>query len=287
MTDITLWVVLSLFVLGIVVGIYGVSIGSGGGFITAPLLIILFGFDYNVAAGTSLVTVALSSVSGSIAYLRLGYAYVRGALLFSVVAIPGTIVGAFALRLVSADFFQFVYGILLGLLGLYVFINSGNTRHDSNSNEKPRRNLGTHTSFGSHTATVRTSDRGIYRFTYNELLAVITNGVIGFISGFLGIGGGPIRTPALVYVFGFPIYVAIATSLLSQIGIATIGSLAHISEGNVDLTSALILGFGMVLGAQIAVKSSGVLGEVVIMRLLALSSLAISIHLIISGVNPL
>ena len=287
MTDITPWIVLSLFVLGIVVGIYGVSIGSGGGFITAPLLIILFGFDYNVAAGTSLVTVALSSASGSIAYLRLGYAYVRGAILFSIVAVPGTIVGALGLRLVSADFFQFVYGILLGLLGLYVFMNAGNTRQDSNETVKHQENLVDPISFGTHTASVHTSDRGIYKFTYNEPLSLITNGIIGFISGFLGIGGGPIRTPALVYLFGFPIYVAIATSLLSQIGIATIGSLTHILEDNVDLTSALILGLGMIVGAQIAVKLSRALGGLMIMRLLALSSLAISIRLIISGVNLL
>ena len=80
---------------------------------------------------------------------------------------------------------------------------------------------------------------------------------------------------------------AIATSLLSQIGIATIGSLTHILEDNVDLTSALILGLGMIVGAQIAVKLSRALGGLVIMRLLALSSLAISIRLIISGVNLL
>jgi hypothetical protein len=276
-----------MFVLGVVVGIYGVSIGSGGGFLTAPLLIIFFDFDYNLAAGTSLITVALSSISGSIAYLRLGYVYLRGALLFSIVAIPGTILGVFGLRLASADFFQFAYGILLGLLGLYVFINSGKTRHNLNNDTKPKNKLIAKLSFASHSALVQTSDRGSYKFTYNELLATMTNGVIGFISGFLGIGGGPIRTPALVYLFGFPIYVAIATSLLSQIGIATIGSIIHIWEGNVDLSSGLILGLGMIVGAQIAVKLSRVLGELVIMRLLALSSLAISVRLIISGINPL
>ena len=285
MIDITLWIVLSLFVLGIVVGIYGVSIGSGGGFITAPQLIILFDFDYNVAAGTSLVTVALSSVSGSITYLRLGYVYLRAALLFGIVAIPGTILGAFGLRLVSGEVFEFFYGILLGLLGLYVFINSRNARRDFTKIQEEDKNIRIYDSFVSHTASVHTADRGSYKFTYNELLAVITNGLIGFISGFMGIGGGPIRTPALVYLFGFPIYVAIATSLLSQIGIATIGSLTHILEGNVDLNSAVILGLGMIIGAQIAVKLARMLGELVIMRFLALSSLLISTYLIISGVN--
>ena len=175
MIDITLWIVLSLFVLGIVVGIYGVSIGSGGGFITAPLLIILFDFDYNVAAGTSLVTVALSSISGSITYLRLGYVYLRGALLFGIVAIPGTILGAFGLRLVSGEVFEVFYGILIGLLGLYVFINSGNTKRDPTNALKAKGNMRAYDSFTSHTATVHTSDRGSYKFTYNISIFVIRN----------------------------------------------------------------------------------------------------------------
>ena len=65
MEELNLSIALALLVLGISAGTYGVLIGSGGGFIVAPLLIVLFQLDHNLAVGTSMVTVFLASISGS------------------------------------------------------------------------------------------------------------------------------------------------------------------------------------------------------------------------------
>ena len=89
MGELTPLIALGLVALGIGASSYGVLIGSGGGFIVAPLLIILFGVDYNVAVGTSLFTVALASISGSVSYLYLRRVDLRSGLLFSAAAVRG------------------------------------------------------------------------------------------------------------------------------------------------------------------------------------------------------
>ena len=70
MEELNLSIALALLVLGITAGTYGVLIGSGGGFIVAPLLIVLFQLDHNLAVGTSMGTVFLASISGSMNLLN-------------------------------------------------------------------------------------------------------------------------------------------------------------------------------------------------------------------------
>ena len=93
MEDMTLLMALGLVALGVGASGYGVLIGSGGGFIVGPLLIIFFGMDHNIAVGTSLFTVALASISGSVSYLYLKRVDLRSAFLFSLAAIPGALLG--------------------------------------------------------------------------------------------------------------------------------------------------------------------------------------------------
>ena len=101
MDELTILAALGLVALGFFASGYGVLIGSGGGFIVAPLLIILFGMDHNLAVGTSLFTVALASISGSVSYLYLKRVDLRSALLFSMAAIPGSLLGILGLKAVT------------------------------------------------------------------------------------------------------------------------------------------------------------------------------------------
>jgi uncharacterized membrane protein YfcA len=280
--DITLLTALALVALGLGAGAYGSLIGAGGGFIIVPLLILAFGVDHRLAVGSALVTVALSSLSGSISFLRLHYVDLRSAVLFSLSAIPGTIAGVIGLRYIPGHAFEITYGFLLLALCAYIIYTQ---RVDASSNSLPLQQPDTpiHDDFWHHTHTVATSDRGKFQYTYNEPAAVAFNSLLGFMSGFLGNGGGPFRTPALVYLFHFPVLIAIGTSLVSQVVATTIGSGVHIIEGNVDYPVALLTGIGVVIGAQAGVRIARVMQARWLLRFLALAIAAIGIQLLLSG----
>ena len=205
MEELTILAALGLVALGFCASGYGVLIGSGGGFIVAPLLIILFGMDHNIAVGTSLFTVALASISGSISYLYLKRVDLRSAFLFSLAAIPGALLGILGLKAVTEGPFEVIFGSFLSLLGLYVML-----RPEYKAKPPPEgvvrgiRRPGPARAFGASMRRIKTTNLGTFRYMYNEPGAVATNGLFGFLSSFFGMGGGPVRTPMLVYLFRFP-----------------------------------------------------------------------------------
>jgi uncharacterized membrane protein YfcA len=280
--DITLLTALALIALGLGAGAYGSLIGAGGGFIIAPLLILVFGVDHRLAVGSALLTVALSSISGSFSFLRLHYVDLRSAVLFSISAIPGTIIGVIGLRYVSGHVFEIIYGfLLLALCGYILYTQRGSPARSTPALDQQPAPI--HDDFWHHTHTVATTDRGKFQYTYNEPAALTLNSLLGVISGFLGNGGGPFRTPALVYLFHFPVLIAVGTSLVSQVVASTIGSGVHIIEGNVDYPVALLSGLGVVVGAQVGVRVACVTQARSLLRFLALAIGAIGIQLLLSG----
>ena len=123
--ELTTLAALGLVALGFFASGYGVLIGSGGGFIVAPLLIILFGMDHNLAVGTSLFTVALASISGSVSYLYLKRVDLRSALLFSMAAIPGSLLGILGLKAVTEGPFRDNFRLFSQPVGTLRNVSSG------------------------------------------------------------------------------------------------------------------------------------------------------------------
>ena len=284
MEDLTILAAFGLLALGLGASSYGVLIGSGGGFIVAPLLIILFGMDHNVAVGTSLFTVALASISGSVSYLYLKRVDLRSAVLFSMAAIPASLLGILGLKAVAEGPFEIIFGSFLSLLGLYVMLRPAyKPKHPEHEEAHGLRRPARARAFGSTIRRIRTTNLGTFRYLYNEPGAVATNGLFGFLSSFFGMGGGPVRTPMLVYLFRFPVAIATATSVFTQSIYTSIGTVGHIWDGNVSIFPALIIGFGMIIGAQLGVFVSKFLRGGWVLKLLSLALLAIGIQLILKG----
>ncbi|MQF69853.1 sulfite exporter TauE/SafE family protein [SAR202 cluster bacterium AD-804-J14_MRT_500m] len=286
MQDLTPWLIFAFLALGLGAGTYGVLIGAAGGFIVAPLLIVAFGVDHEVAVGTSLVTVFFASSSGAISFVRLRQIDVRATILFTIVSVPGAILGIAGLGYVPPSLFHIFYGLILAALGTYVLLRPPVTydalHSESSVTSKYPSDSWWHKTT-NRTSTVTTASNNTYKFTYNEPMAIITNGIFGFSAGFLGMGGGPIRTPALMYLFHFPLTIAIGTSVTSQVLLSAIGSAVHVWDNNVDIPSALLIGGGMVIGAQIAVRASKLIRPTGLMRLLSIALIGIGCQLIFSG----
>jgi hypothetical protein len=116
--------------------------------------------------------------------------------------------------------------------------------------------------------TVVSSEGEVFKYKVNETVMVIFNVVLGFFSSFLGTGGGFIRTPLLITKFGFPIKVAVSTSLLAITIYGTAGAFVHIYLDHVQWYPTLVFtGTGVIIGSQIGRFSSRIKSTLILVIL--------------------
>jgi hypothetical protein len=97
-----------------------------------------------------------------------------------------------------------------------------------------------------------------YSYSFSNPLGVLLSFFIGGIASMLGIGGGPFQVPILIYVLGFPLHIATATSQFMLLIMSSIGSVAHLLAGSFvhGHRRTIFLGLGVILGAQVGAKFS-------------------------------
>jgi len=276
-------------VLGVGTGVYGILVGAGGGVILAPALMIFFGVEPTVAAGTSLALVSINSVSGTVAYKRSGLVDIRSGWVFAFSAVPGSIIAPMVLDSASTTLFKILFGFLLLLLALIILLRpqyrEDESDTDSSESDQEFDTINKVPSWLDFTLTDRnivTRRGNTYKYRFNESLSVFFNLLLGFISSFFGTGGGFLRTPILVSVFGFPVRVAVATSIFSLSIYATVGALVHVYLGHVDWYPALVWsGLGLIIGGQIGARLVEVIKGVIILIILLVVLMIMCIQLIL------
>jgi uncharacterized membrane protein YfcA len=249
--------------LGFVVGAYGTLIGAGGGFVLMPVLLLLFpGQSPELLTSISLAVVFFNAASGSWAYARLKRIDYRSGLLFSAATVPGAIFGALTTGYLPRRLFDGVFGvILIAACAVLMLRPAGARKHEGR------------TSIFTVVRTLVEADGTKHSITYDARTGVIISLVVGYLSSLLGIGGGIIHVPVLVHLLGFPVHIATATSHFVLAVMALSGTAVHIASGvftqGVRLT--LLLGIGVILGAQVGARWSGRVQGSWILRGLALA----------------
>ena len=280
------WVILAL--VGFVTGVFGVLVGAGGGFILVPILRIFFDKDPAIVAGTVLALVAANSISGAFAYRYMRVVDKRSAYLFAAAAIPGSVIAPFVLKKVLEGL-PGVFDAMFGLLLVILAVRIATQQFDSGRQSRLGRARARRRSFINpqtlHRRRITAESGETYRYRLNERWAVLINFVLGFISSFFGVGGGFLRTPILVYAFGFPVQVAVATSIFALSFYTTAGAATHAFIGNIEWFPTFIFaGIGLVTGGQIGARLSGKVQGPWIMRLLMFVILAMGVQLVIQGI---
>lgn len=250
--------VIGLFALGVAVGTFGTLVGIGGGIILVPIFLLFMHYTPQNAVGTSLFVVLLNAVSGTYAYIRQKKVYYDAAIRFSLATIPGAFAGSYLSMYFTSKTFYFTFGLLLVLLGILSFIRSR----------------------GSKNLDLRFDPEN---FHYNRWLGILLSFFVGFLSSILGIGGGVIHVPILIYLLSFPTHIATATSHFVLAVSSFFGVTSHLSLGNVLLVPALSIGLGAVVGAQIGAKLSFKVKSKSIQLLLAIAMALLGLRLTISS----
>lgn len=239
-------------------------LGIGGGFLMTPILIFL-GIPpvYAVANGANNILAA--SVSGSLAHyfknhidIKMGFLILIGGLIGSV---AGVEIFIFFLKKGSINnLISISYFILLSSIGLLMFYESLSEMRRIRNNKFIKRKLHQHYWIHNLPFKVKIHASKLYISAIGPIFFGI---IIGLVSSLLGVGGGFILVPILIYIIGMPAKLVPGTSLFAMIFVMIIVTLLHaISNKTIDLYLVTILALGSVVGAQLgSVVSSKLAGE--------------------------
>lgn len=242
-----------LFVgMGAAVGFLSGMFGVGGGFLMTPLLI-LAGIPSPIAVGTEAAQIVASSVSGALAQwrrknidIKMGTVLLMGGLVGSVVGVQTVKVlrrtGQFDLVITLC------YVTLLGIVGTLMLIESLSTMRKAKAGQSMRR-PGQHNWMHGLPFKTRFPRSKLY---ISVIPPVVIGLFIGFLSGIMGVGGGFILVPAMIYLLKMPTNVVVGTSLY-QIMFVTAATTIMQAWWNftVDIVLAILLMVGGVIGAQL------------------------------------
>ena len=272
------WLV--LVIIGCAAAAFGVMVGTGGGIIFVPMLLLFFNLEPEIAAGTSLTLVAMNSFAGTVTYTRLGFVDLRSGFLFAAVAIPGSVIAPFMVSKIGGEWFRILFGMLLLILATQLLLRSYMPKHV----KKPKRMRSFRSFIKERRIETKRGQR--FRYHFNEPLATSTNFAIGFLSAFFGTGGGFLRTPLLVGMFNFPVRVAVATSVFSLSFYSTVGSVVHASLFHVQwFPTVVFAGVGILVGGQIGAWLAERVQSVWLVRLLVLLLFVMGGQVLFQGIR--
>jgi uncharacterized membrane protein YfcA len=237
----------------------GFVVGILGGFLAGPLMF-WAGVPINFVVGTDLAHMSGKSVVAARRHRALGNVDLRVGLLMIAGTIPGVEVGAqFIERLkVLGNAEQVVgssYVVILILISVFTGWESIRALRASRTDQVPAADIDKIANPSQKSALLRIPPMISLPVSGIEQISVwIVIGVgfiTGILAGFLGVGGGFVRLPALVYIIGIPTHVAVGTDLFEIVISAGYGTLSHALKGNVDIMIALTMHTGAAIGAQI------------------------------------
>jgi uncharacterized membrane protein YfcA len=277
-----------LLALGLCVGFISGIFGVGGGFLLTPLLIFI-GVPQAVAVASSANQLVGASLSGVLTHWKRGNVDFKMGAVLSAGGFVGSAAGValFTLlrRLGQIDLvISLSYVLLLGTLGTLMMIESVGAIVRARQPGARRRRLHQHTWFHGLPFKVRFRRSKLY---ISALLPLGLGFGIGVLSAILGIGGGFLVVPAMIYVLGMPTSVVPGTSLLQTVFIAaSVTVLQALTNQTVDGVLALIMLIGGVVGVQYGARYGAKLRGEYLRVLLALLILAVGAKLLVDLTVP-
>ncbi len=255
--------ILLIFGLGGFVGLLSGIFGVGGGFLMTPLLM-MFGIPPTVAAASDSNQIVGASTSGTLAHMRLGNVDIPMGLMLLIGGIGGGTLGVQVIKLLramgNADFLiAITYVIMLGGVGGYMFWESLQGLKKSGRQED-----------GAQSSAVPKNDKKSflqklpfqYKFVKSgcEVSVLLPLGfgvLVGVLAAIMGVGGGFIMVPVMVYLLRMPMHVVVGTSLFQILfTCVNVTIMQSYSNHTVDFVLAVLLLLGSTIGAQVGTAVS-------------------------------
>lgn len=247
-----------LAILGFCVGVLGGFFGIGGAFMVTPALNI-FGFPMAYAIGTDVAHIMGKSIVATFRHRKLGNVDLRLGVLMILGTAIGIECGAQVIMWLErigqvGSVVRAVYIILLGGIGSYMLREYLRWSRANRGSEKKEAPSDVRSAFAQKVWNIKIypmvelKESGIKAISLWVILGV--GYVTGFLAGFLGVGGGFIRMPALIYVIGCPTTVAVGTDLFEVMFSGAYAAFTYGIKGRVEILGAIVMLCGAAIGAQ-------------------------------------
>ena len=268
--------------LGGAVGFLSGMFGVGGGFLMTPLLIFT-GIPPAVAVGTEAVQIVATSMSGVLAHWRRRAVDIKMALVLLAGGGAGSVIGVFVFRAIRSQgqidlFISLAYVLFLGIIGMLMLNESLRALRAARAGRPVAvRRPGSHGWMHGLPFKMRFRRSRLYISAIPPLLIGFAVGVLAAI---MGVGGGFIMVPAMIYLLRMPTNVVVGTSLLQILFVTGLAAIMHATlNQTVDVVLAMLLLVGGVIGAQLGVRVGYRLRGEQLRSLLALLVLAVCLRL--------
>ncbi len=251
--------------MGAAVGFLSGMFGVGGGFLMTPLLI-FSGIPAAVAVGTEAAQIVASSVSGAIAQYRRNNVDIKMGIVLLTGGIVGSMIGVQVVKILRqiGQFELFVslsYVTFLGIIGTLMLIEALNTMHKSRGGKAvSARRPGQHSWIHGLPFKMRFHRSKLY---ISAIPPLLIGAFVGFLGAIMGVGGGFVMVPAMIYLLRVPTNVVVGTSLFQIVFVTAATTVMHAKQNHtVDIVLAMLLMIGGVIGAQFgAVAGEKLKGE--------------------------
>ena len=261
--------------LGGLVGILSGMFGVGGGFLMTPLLFFI-GIPPAVAVATEANQIVASSFSGVLAHFKRKTVDLRLGTVLLVGGLIGAALGVYVFNILKAQgqvdlLVKLCYVVFLGVIGGLMFFESLNAIRNTKRGAPPKRKK--HNWIHGLPFKMRFRVSGLY---ISVIPPVIVGICVGVLAAIMGVGGGFIMVPAMIYLLGMPTKVVVGTSLFQIIFVTAFTTMLHATTNyTVDVVLAVLLLVGGVIGAQVGTRIGVKMKAEQLRILLALMVLAV------------
>jgi hypothetical protein len=275
--------------LGLAVGLLSGLFGVGGGFLMTPLLMMI-GIPPTIAAATDANQIVAASASGSFAHWRLGNVDFKMGLFLLVGGFAG---GAGGVQLIKflraqggADFLiKMTYVVMLGLVGSFMFIESLHALRKSKKTAS-QKDTTSHVTEKKKKGLLASLPLQVYfdksKVTHSAIIPMVLGIFVGVLAAVMGVGGGFLMVPVMIYLLRMPMHVVVGTSLFQILFTCIeVTFLQAYSNHTVDFTLALLLLVGSVFGAQIGTVLGRKLKGDQLKIMLAVIVLAVTVKIVL------
>jgi uncharacterized protein len=240
--------------LGLLVGLLSGLFGVGGGFLMTPLLI-MFGIPSTVAAATDSNQIVAASTSGTYAHWKVGNVDFKMGFYLLAGGFAGGLLGVQGIKILramgNADFvIKMTYVLMLGIVGSYMFVESlQSMKKKTTADAKSSKESGFARFMKSLPFQTRFEKSGV---THSALVPIIFGVFVGVLAAVMGVGGGFLMVPVMVYILRMPMHVVVGTSLFQILfNCIEVTFLQATTNHTVDFILAVLLLLGSTIGAQI------------------------------------
>ena len=240
--------------LGGIVGVLSGMFGVGGGFLMTPLLFFI-GIPPAVAVATEANQIVASSFSGVLAHFRRKTVDLKMGTVLLIGGLIGAALGVIVFNYLKAQgqvdlLVKLCYVVFLGVIGGLMFFESLNAIRNTSRGAAPKRKK--HNWIHGLPFKMRFRVSGLY---ISVIPPVIVGVAVGILAAIMGVGGGFIMVPAMIYLLGMPTKVVVGTSLFQIIFVTAFTTMLHATTNyTVDVVLAVLLLVGGVIGAQIGTR---------------------------------